>query len=433
MASHSLYRLVLFGGLGGYEIAAALTSILGMDSTPASVLVRAVVASSALGVILLDVDQVFSRRKRLILGFCLFWYLYSLRVAYALTFSAERLGFPGWYYWSWSLGACALPMVALSLWRPSLADAERNFMTLFIALGIGGALASFGATSMEVTVNNDVIETGRLQLTALNPILLGQLGATLLVLSLWALISQFGGRAVWVRVMFISAAAVGGGLLIGANSRGPLVSAAMCLLFMAIASSQRSRLYTLLVLFVAAAGFAPVAKQLEESYGFSTYTRLFGQSQLTEENTLDRLSRFDGAFHAFMSNPLLGSSLEEPTHGGYPHNILVEALMTTGFLGGLLLLLLVLSVFVKAVRIYAMRPAYGWVSLLFVQHVFAVQFSGSINTVNYFWLAAGLVISVHSTIPSRKKRALPAAPPTPIPTSPDVLSCSNPPARPLGL
>jgi hypothetical protein len=402
-----LYRMLLFSGVCGFEIAAAASSLAGIESTPVSVAVRATVTFLALVAILSDFGKVAHGSRRLILGFCLFWLLYIFRIAYSTTFSNEVLAYDFWYYYSWSIGACALPMLGISLWSPRDADANRNFLTLFSALSLGGVLSVFGASSVELNSTNQPVETGRLQLTALNPILLGQLGTTLFIMAVWALANRHRqhGRIAWVA--YGIASLIGAGLLIASNSRGPLMSAAACLLFITLASSKRSRVYAILFLIIGIVSFVPATQYLEEEFGFSTYTRLFEQSQLTEENTVDRLNRFRGAIEAFSGSPVFGANLEEPTHGGYPHNLFLEAFMATGAIGGTFLFSLVACSLAYAVAVYRWVPAYGWASILFIQYLVAAQFSGAIYTATYLWVTAGLVISVHSSLaaPSRLGRS----------------------------
>lgn len=407
MNSHPAFRIVLLGGLGGFEIVAGITSIVGLDSTVYSVAMRSTVASLGLALVLLHAGRLMTKHRLLAVGFCCFWYIYSLRIAYSTTVDPASLGFPAWYYWSWAIGACAVPMIALSLWNPLSQDAKINFMALFITISLGGGLAAFGASSVEVNSNNELVDTGRLQLTSLNPILLGQLGTSILILSVWAASNPFRDATLISRLAFSATALVGGGLLIGSNSRGPLVSAAMCLLFLVAFSSRRVRLYAITVTLLTILSFIPATKFLEENYGFTTYTRLFEQSQLTEENTLDRLDRFGGAFESFFSNPVTGGGLEEPVHGGYPHNIFAEAFMSTGMMGGFLLLSLMALTTLMAIRVFSLRPTYGWASLLFIQNIVAAQFSGSIYTVNYLWLAAGMVIALHASLSLREGLGLP--------------------------
>ncbi len=397
-SKQALYRTILFGGICGFEIAAGLTTLADALSTPASIAVRIFVASCALIAVLMDFGKAFDKSRRIILGFCLFWYLYLLRIAYATTLSTEMLAFPAWYYYSWSIGASALPMIGISLWSPRYEDADRNFKTLFAALTVSGVLASFGASSIELNQNNELVETGRMQLVALNPILLGQLGCTLVVMAVWVLANRYDSYRSSAKLIFIFVALIGSILLVGSNSRGPLVSAVVCLLFISLLSSKRARFYSIAMFIISIVAFVPATQYLESKYGISTYTRLFGQSQLTEENTLNRLSRYDGAINAFLDNPLLGSSLEEPIHGGYPHNFFIEALMSTGVFGFLLLTILILITFIFAIKIYLRVKGYGWVSVLFIQYLVGAQFSGSIYTINYLWITAGLVIAIYASL-----------------------------------
>lgn len=405
MSADRLCKFVILGGLAGFEIAAAMAEVLGMSSGPISVAVRAMVAIGAVLVIVSKVHRLLVPERVAALFFIIFWIMYFCRIAVAGYGGEERLLFSPGYYWVWAVGACALPMLAAALWLPER-DGWSEFRSIFTVLIIAGVIAAFSGSSIEVNDSNQEIDTGRFQLTSLNPILLGQLGTSLFVLGTWrALFGKEFSTFLW-KLAALTCVVVGGFLLIASNSRGPLVSMILCLTFMTIcAPGVRERRLLWLAAAVAVIGFIPIARYLEDSFGYTTYTRIFGQSQLREENTLDRLDRFGSALSDFNESPIAGSGLEERLHGGYPHNIFVEAFMAAGFPGGALLLFLTSYVAVVAVRNFRRHPDFGWTSLLFIQHAAAACFSGAIYTVNYFWISLGLVIAVSVSRNSGEKRA----------------------------
>lgn len=387
--STSLYTFVLVFGLSGFELAAAISSLLSTISTPISIFVRATVALAAGLLFLLRFNSGIIVKSQFAGPLLIFWGCYFLRLLYASY--EEGLMFDLSYYWVWAVGACALPAMALAFCPPKSISGSRLYGRLYAAVAVASVLAASNATSLEYNVVDELVDTGRLQLESLNPILLGHLGASLLILSIWGVITPSLKRSWQRKLLSLALGALGGFMMIAANSRGPVVSAIACLAFVVLASQGKKRIVGLIVMLTMLALFAPLSKVLEDNFGFTTYTRIFGQSQLEEGNTQDRLSRFAAAWDGFLANPLLGSSLEEPVFGGYPHNIFVEAFMTTGVVGGTAMIALSLLLLVQAFRIYTRHSAFGWVSLLFVQHLISANFSGSIYTVNYFWVASGLV------------------------------------------
>jgi O-antigen ligase len=320
-------------------------------------------------------------------------------------FASELLLNPAWYYYAWAIGACAVPMIGAALWSPRIDKSVRSFLIIFVMLSFVSCLASFQASSIGIDSSQNEEQTGRLFTQKINPILLGQLGGTLFLISIWAITNQQLKLKKIFKVIFYFSLLLGAGLLVSANSRGPIVSIIVGLVFMVIFSKKTSRWYNISLIVVGIIAFVPVLQYIETEFGFSTYTRLFGQSQLTEDNTLDRFSRYQLALDSFQRSPFWGASLEEPTIGGYPHNILIETLMSMGLFGFFLLISLLVTTLVFAARVFLTVPSYGWVSILFVQYFVAAQFSGSIYTSTYLWVSVGLVIAVYATLaPSAKRR-----------------------------
>ena len=151
-----IYRVLLIGGIIGYEFAAGLTTILGISSTPASVALRLIVLLLAVFLIWLDFKKIFKKRNIICL-FLIFWFLYLTRVTISTAITMETLSKPGWYYYTWVIGACALPMIGISLWSPRYEDSERNFISIFAAITIAGILAALSASTIELNQNLNLL------------------------------------------------------------------------------------------------------------------------------------------------------------------------------------------------------------------------------------------------------------------------------------
>lgn len=67
--------------------------------------------------------------------------------------------------------------------------------------------------------------------------------------------------------------------------------------------------------------------------------RIFDDGELTLFNDENRTDLFNSAVNQFVNNPVLGDKYFEGLTRTYPHNIFLEVLMSTGFLGGVLFLL----------------------------------------------------------------------------------------------
>jgi O-antigen ligase len=189
---------------------------------------------------------------------------------------------------------------------------------------------------------------------------------------------------------------LGGFLLMASNSRGPLVAVALALVVVGALLPLGRALAFFGVLAGGALGFATLAALLEDTYGFTLYSRLFGQSQFYEVNTLSRLDRYDYALDAALRQPFLGAGLEVPLHGGYPHNILIEVALNLGLLGAALFVLLVAAAVIGALRRIMRERRDGWLMVLFTQYFVAVQFSSALYQATHFWLLLGTLLALRA-------------------------------------
>jgi len=113
-----------------------------------------------------------------------------------------------------------------------------------------------------------------------------------------------------------------------------------------------------------------------------------------DDSSVTRLQLFTGGIKQFMDNPIFGDHIEERSLGFYPHNILIESLMSMGILGGLLIVgIIILSL--RAVFVCLKRQGYELaIALLYVQSLVSAMVSGSIYTNSMFWYMSVFVVAV---------------------------------------
>jgi hypothetical protein len=287
-------------------------------------------------------------------------------------------------------------MIAISLWSPRAEGGKRLFQ-ICLATGVAaGVLIASRASFTFYDDNQQEVLGARLQLPSVNPILVGQLGATLLTLSIWGLLRMIGKISVATKIMLVSAIITGAYLIIGANSKGPIVSMLSCLLFMVITHRRAPPLHTIgyLIAIVTASLFS--AYYLESFIPEVGTLRIFESDLFSDEGSLGRIDAIRSSLDAFSKNPILGSSLETPIIGGYPHNIFAESLLTMGVGGAILLTSLLLITLLISLKIYFTNPDYGWASMLFIQYFIGSNFSGAIYTNCYLWIITGLIMAINS-------------------------------------
>lgn len=401
----------------GYALFASFSAALTLPSTPIAIAARgAGVALCLLAVLPLRRPHGSTLSFWLFVSAMIFWTLYALRMSYDTYWHSYALLFSPEEYWIWGVGGCLVPMVCFSLMRIGWGeDAVRPYLLTLLA-GLAACVMSMTSLSTFVEDASGGYDTGRAGLATLNPISLGHLGAQVILLALWRIYLAPQRNTAKVTALSIAAIAVGGFILLSSNSRGPFVALVGALAFALLASSTRRKYFILAMLGLFAVALPYLAVAVDNVAGTQIAERLLGQSQLDDVNTQSRFALFLSANRHFLRNPLLGSGLEDPTFGGYPHNLVIEAFMATGLLGGVLFIIMLGLAAIASFRLLRVHSAYGWVSLLLVQQMVAVQFSGSLAQSTTLWALIGMATSLtagRAILPNGQGAHTPPGPPPP--------------------
>jgi O-antigen ligase len=117
-------------------------------------------------------------------------------------------------------------------------------------------------------------------------------------------------------------------------------------------------------------------------------------------SSIQRNQSYAGAFTQFLESPLLGDSLEERTSLFYPHNLILESLMSVGVIGTVPLLFVLIACFHRATKLIRIRSPHGWIALIFIQQLVASQFSGAIYTSDTLWVCIAVLLSIKHFAPN---------------------------------
>jgi hypothetical protein len=223
---------------------------------------------------------------------------------------------------------------------------------------------------------------------SLNHVTFGHMGLLLVAMSAYKLGCRRYSN--WVSLAFLIAAIpLGVGVMLLADSRSALIGS-IFVVPVALFGAVRTRN---LVLIAGVGGITILAATW--LIGYAAYVNLdlaavFKISQYTEgESTFNRETMAVRAIHQFEEHPLLGDMIVEDTYREYPHNILLEAFMATGFFGGVLYLLLWGRCGWIALRL-AGNVQYGWLTALFLQQMIEFLSSGSIFVGGDAWAVLAL-------------------------------------------
>ncbi len=386
-------------GLFGFPLMSFFPVFLGVESRPISMSMRA-------GVVLISLYILFPIKKRILVNryfilFLVFWLLYTIRITYTSSIQSQIVFFmSNFQFYSFAYGACFLPAMAIfSGLQKQNWKADNIFNATFRVL----LIATLSSIYLSFKLGLEQEAVGRMSTSVLNPITLGHTGVSLLLMSLYHLISQRKSKNTKKsnKLLYIFGVSVGVMATLSAASKGPMVSFALVLLLYALFTLKPKKLMSFSYFGLIGGVFIWLSLDfLEEKFGLNAFKRfegLLGVAEGTKKDmsTDSRVHHIHDAWSQFLANPLFGSGVVEENSGYYPHNLYLESFMSIGMIGGLIFIFLVLSMIYKA--LYLLRKDYplGWVGLLSIQYVIGAMFSGSICTSNPAWLGMAFVFGAN--------------------------------------
>jgi O-Antigen ligase len=404
IATDNILTIFVVVNLVGYPLVAVVTSALGLENTNYSIAMRAFNVLLSIYLIVRSLSGKTANENRWLIALILIiWTCYFIRLTFDTLIAGKFLVREPVDYWIWGVGTCFLPMTASMMQNTRRIDWLRMFFWVFGFFTLTSLLLSIYASQI---VNSDLYGTynsGRTELKSLNPISLGHVGASTLLLSVFFLANSPLGMKLKILIS-ISPLGLGFYILLASNSRGPLFAAITGLLFFMLAVKGKKKSLVFAVFLASAALLVPVSFYLESEYNITTYSRIFGQNFFEEGNVLDRQEMYLGALSDFVASPILGSGLEPSSGRGFPHNIIIETLMSMGLFLGFAIIVLIVELLRRSTSFYRSDFRLGWLCMLMVQFVVGSQFSGSFYEASSFWVAVGMMASLSRLSKSDLKR-----------------------------
>jgi hypothetical protein len=390
-----LYALTL----AGYPLVATLPIVLGMPSRAISVTFRAGYLALSIAVLAGNL-----KRSRIYVGVALlplgaFWLLYTLRLASDLVFFPVAAKLPAAEYFAWAYGTCFIPMLAF-LTRPDDRTLDLAAKVSVAAAILACVVALYSNYLALLSGMSDTFATGRLGTDTLNTIELGYLGAVTVLLVTFGFLRW---RGLLLRGALLVAVAVALFIVGAAASRGPILALAIIGL-LALGNWMRGKSLPKIAWATALAALALALALggltlIEERLGFRGATRLSSVQSLGSEQSGEvHLSLAADAWSEFLDHPLLGVGVDEQRSRDYPHNVLLESFMATGFVGGIAFCGVLLASMMAVVSLLSDRGG-QWLALVYLLVVLAALAAGALYLSGSMWCFGAAVIAV-----SRDKR-----------------------------
>lgn len=395
-----LYKFNRFNGLFlvillvGYFFVSFLPGVLGTTSRVFTIPFRGLVLAMSMYIIyrglLYKGHQTFKTWQWGL--FISFWFMYISRMIYDLYFrSIEATVFPATSdYLLNAVGVCLVP--ALAIRYAVQVDYEWVLNWVFRLLGIALLTSLFFNIVSPLTGSEQY--AGRYQgSAAMNTISYGHYGVTFSLISIF-LFSKTD--SIYKKGFYLVSFFLGLFIMYLAGSRGPLAALAVCLLFFQINNTGLFKgLFTLALFAIPLIIFSDEIIQLLSGFGGSFIQRVM--ATITEGHSSGRDVVYAEAINEFVNSPWLGNAFliqSGQFMGFYPHNIIVEAFMATGVIGGICLLLWIFYCLRIAYKLIVISHPAAWTGVLLLQYLIYGMFSNAIFTHTGFWYYSVLVWSV---------------------------------------
>ena len=253
---------------------------------------------------------------------------------------------------------------------------------LFSVFGLIGSLILILASILgfsewrSTTINSG----GRFSYDVLDPITVGNLGAATAIAGFCVYRAT---RSPWA----LASVALGVVCLAMGLSRGPILSLLGCVVVYLWLTGRTWCLFVSLI---------PTIALFFTEFGGAIISSLRLGSIQTDVTANIRLNVIMSSISQFMESPLVGSGHVEEMSGNYPHNLFIDAAISTGLIG----LFIVVFVFIKSWLIGIQRARSGnlFLFLILVYWMIEVQFSGAIWSNVMLWLSMALVLSSRSLV-----------------------------------
>lgn len=373
----------------GFFLIATLTSIVGVVSTPFSIVIRGCSFLLFLIFFLRVVKfNLFDIRLFEFIFVC-FFLMYLVRIGYDTLFIDRDLSKEHYVYWTWTIGACMIPGLAAMKIDPIHLIRIQGKLS-FILIGCSVLVIIF-ATSNFTNEMGETVDIGRINLTSLNPIALSTIGCLTILNSIFHILNK---ENKFIFKLFLLFGIIAGCYIVSASgARGPVVALVATIIFFISTLSIFMKILSLFFVLIGVYILYNIMILVQENLDLHSIDRFTSTGAANDASVLGRIQMFNGALNQFIEHPLTGSALEELTTKYYPHNLLLESLMSLGILGGIMFIYLNIYIILKSKKIMESTPNLRWI---FGFHLFFFVFSfssGAIWNSTYLWVSMGAAYS----------------------------------------
>lgn len=397
---NSFFILLL---LVGYILISFLPGVMGTNSRMVTIPYRGLVLCLSLYILIQGIiwkrHKTFPSREW---GFFIaFWVIYLFRVVYDLYYvGIKATVFPNTSdYILNAVGICLLPCVAIRY--ADSVDFKWVLKWFFRLLLVALSLSLF--LNLVSPISDEVEYAGRYKgSSAMNSITYGHYGVSFALVSMFLFTkSEFFYKKAFYTLCFF----FGLFIMYLAGSRSPLVALLVCSFFFQINNTGLFKgLVVVVLLAMPLYIFSDQIIEFLSGFGGSFIGRVL--ATINGGHTSGRDVLYVQALRDFADSPILGNAflLQQGSGiGFYPHNIIIEAFMATGVVGGIVFIIWVARCLIVSYKLVASSHQHAWTGVLFLQYLIYGMFSLAIFSNAGFWYYSILVWNVAYTTYKREQ------------------------------
>jgi len=351
-----------------YPISAIISSILGVSSTPINIIYRAINLTFSLYIIVVSVILYRCTISKYAVPMLIFLVLYLCRIVWDTSFADVNAETTPIEIYSFYIGSIIIPIIAILL-TFKYVDTRKTVLRVFYTLILGNLLLFYFFMSQNGWTISPSMLLSRAEVKGaddesliVNPISFGLYGGYLVLLCLSLLLlcqKKFSATVLNFAGIFLF---LGLFNLIIASSRGPflfsffgiLVILRIHFVYVKKTYMYYGRVIIILILVSTSIGVA-YRQMIANDIEIGIFERLVNMKESLENGEKEeRQELYIEAFEMFKSSPIIGKQFVLESTGAYPHNVILEVLMSTGMIG---LFFYILSLGVICVKLISFRGA----------------------------------------------------------------------------
>ena len=386
---------LFFFTTSGYYLIMLIMFELGFNSQSRLFTVPVRLLTVVIGIIIISKQRTILQKDRLFAFLCIYVFAYYLtRMVYDLNFQGFHYFMGSSEYYLYTISHFGLPLFfmtatfSLEAWQKS----KHYVLKAAVFVSVLGFIFyrerfAQGYGRLKGVDEEDII---------LSPLAISYVCLVPLAYYSFELLKgNFTKKKLLTSLVYISLSMLG--VFMGA-SRGSILAYILVIVILSLAKGYKARL---LVFTGILALILPVVVSLSNDFGSSLFDRVLHTVDETKTGKYlenDRPYLWKNAIENFSNSPILGDLIENRGIGHHPHNIIIEAFMAMGVLGGIPFVILLGLVFKYLFYIAKRTNTFDWLLIFFLLSFSQNMVSGSIWSAVWLWTASGSIIGIYYQI-----------------------------------